>query len=373
MANPPRIFIGYAHTDNDSPDPSKRWLDRLLEMLGPLQLQGLAKAWSDHDIDLGEAWHRTIQDTLDQVVAAVLLISPAFLNSKYIRNSEVPVLLKHAQERGVKILPIIIKHSLYEETTFKYPDPVHGPEELSLASIQAANPISKPLTSMTEDEQDKTLLKVARKLKEIVENPTLALSTKQDETNLTGDFAQAIVPQPTSQPSPQVRWQIVLDGELFSMDEARLVDGIVSQLAKISGDADAEGKARDSIDGSVVLKLKGTEAGFRVVKSLYQSGNLREISGWPVEAVELPNNPSGRTPLPSNLQQRLRFTQRLAEIPGPQFEQLLFALQVPKGIVAGSSSPQGQRVASLLEWAESQGGCGIDSLEALLDDLINPR
>ena len=171
MTNPPRIFICYAHSDNESPDASQRWCDRLLEMLGPLQLQGLAKTWSDQDIELGADWHQDIQDTLDQVVAAVLLISPAFLNSKYIRNSEVPILLKQAQERGVNILPIIVRRCLYKETTFKYPHPVDGPEELSLALLQSANPSSQPLLGMTEDERDNTLLKVARTLKEIVKNP----------------------------------------------------------------------------------------------------------------------------------------------------------------------------------------------------------
>ena len=171
MTNPPRIFICYAHKDNENPDPGERWCDRLLEMLGTLLHQGLAKTWSDQDIELGADWHQDIQDTLDQVVAAVLLISPAFLNSKYIRNSEVPVLLKHAQERGVKILPIIVRRCMYKETTFKYPHPVDGPDELSLASLQSANPSSKPLLSMTEDERDDILLKVARTLNEIVKNP----------------------------------------------------------------------------------------------------------------------------------------------------------------------------------------------------------
>lgn len=171
MADPPRIFICYARTDNENPDPSKCWLDRLIQMLGPLQLRGMVKAWADNDVELGEDWHRTIQDSLEQAVAVVLLISPAFLNSKYIYNSEMPVLLKNAQERDVKILPVIVRRSLYKETTFKYPDPANGPEELALSSIQAANPASKPLSSMTEDEQDETLLKVARKLKEIVANP----------------------------------------------------------------------------------------------------------------------------------------------------------------------------------------------------------
>lgn len=174
MPESPRIFICYARADNQNPDPCKCWMNRLLEMLGPLELQGMAKAWSDQDIEPGEDWHRTIQDSLDQAVAAVLMISPAFLNSKYIRNSEIPVLLKNAQERGVKILPIIVRRCLYEETKFKYPDPFEGPEELLLSSIQAANPASKPLLSMTEDEQDETLLRIARKLKEIVEKHSVA-------------------------------------------------------------------------------------------------------------------------------------------------------------------------------------------------------
>jgi len=30
----PPIFISYAHNDNDSPDPAKRWLNRLREQTG---------------------------------------------------------------------------------------------------------------------------------------------------------------------------------------------------------------------------------------------------------------------------------------------------------------------------------------------------
>jgi hypothetical protein len=32
------VFVCYAHTDNESPDPSKCWLDRLLEQLAPLAI-----------------------------------------------------------------------------------------------------------------------------------------------------------------------------------------------------------------------------------------------------------------------------------------------------------------------------------------------
>ncbi len=165
----PHLFVCYAHQDNESPNPSNRWLDRLLEHLEPLNLQGQVKAWSDKDIELGNDWHQSIQLTLENTKAAVLLVSPSFLASKYIRNSELPVLLKNAKDRGVNILPIILRHCLYKETKFKYPDPVHGPDELSLSSLQAANSPSKPLNGMEEYEQDETLVKVAKRLLEIVQ------------------------------------------------------------------------------------------------------------------------------------------------------------------------------------------------------------
>jgi len=122
---------------------------------------------------IGEDWHQHIQAHLNRAKAVVLLISPAFLASDYIANSELPVILKNAADKeGVKILPIIILPCLYEETRFKYPDSKKGPEEFTLASIQAANPPSETLVEMDEGERNRVLLKVARRLAELLrENP----------------------------------------------------------------------------------------------------------------------------------------------------------------------------------------------------------
>lgn len=159
------VFISYAHEDNESPDRNKRWLDRLTQFLQPLVQQDEVMICSDQDIGLGEDWHAHIQKQLEGARAAVLLISPAFLASKYVRNSELPVLLRNAKGQGVKIIPVILKRCLFEETRFKYPDPKTGPEEFTLASIQASNSPTKPLSGMSEDEQDEVLLKVARALR----------------------------------------------------------------------------------------------------------------------------------------------------------------------------------------------------------------
>lgn len=158
------VFISYAHSDNENSDPSKRWLNRLLEQLQPLVLQDRVSAWSDTEIDLGEQWANSIKKQLQRARVAVLLVSPAFLASKYIRNSELPILLMNAMNEGRIVLPVILRPCLFAETTFKYPDAAHGPEELSLSIFQSANPPDEPLNSMEEDEQDEVLLSVARRI-----------------------------------------------------------------------------------------------------------------------------------------------------------------------------------------------------------------
>jgi hypothetical protein len=123
----PKIFICYAHQDNKGGSNGERWLDRLTEQLGSLQLTEKAQIWSDKRIELGDDWHERIQETLQEVSVAVLLVSPSFLGSRYIRNSELPVLLRNAAEsRGVTILPILLRPCLWRETTFNYPDPKDG-------------------------------------------------------------------------------------------------------------------------------------------------------------------------------------------------------------------------------------------------------
>jgi hypothetical protein len=164
-----QIFICYAHKDNNSQDPSKQWLNRLREQLAPLELEEQAEIWSDQSIESGETWHERIQEALQKVKTAVLLVSPAFLESKYIRNSELPVLLKNAKEKGVVILPIILRPCLWKETRFKYPDSKIGPEALSLSDIQV--PTTAPLNSLSEHEQDQVLYKIAQRISHLVRDP----------------------------------------------------------------------------------------------------------------------------------------------------------------------------------------------------------
>jgi hypothetical protein len=132
------------HTDNESPNHKERWLDRLLEFLKPLERQGDIDLCSDRQIKIGQDWRQRIQEQISGAKAVILLVSPAFLASDYIANSELPAILKNAADHGVKIFPILISRSLFNKAKFKYPDPQNGPEEFTLASIQAFKPPIRP-------------------------------------------------------------------------------------------------------------------------------------------------------------------------------------------------------------------------------------
>jgi TIR domain len=75
------VFISYAQAD-------ALWLDRLLLNLKPLAFEELISVATDRDIGLGDDWHARIQADLNRAGAAVLLVSPAFLASEYIRNND---------------------------------------------------------------------------------------------------------------------------------------------------------------------------------------------------------------------------------------------------------------------------------------------
>ncbi len=138
---PPRVFISYSHAD-------KKWLERLKRHLKPLVREGNLDCWDDTHIRPGDDWQQEIRNALDAAQAAVLLISADFFASDFIDETELPPLLAAAQEKGVRILPLILSASRFAR------DP-------SLARFQAVNSPDRPLNEMPEGEQEKVLERLA--------------------------------------------------------------------------------------------------------------------------------------------------------------------------------------------------------------------
>jgi hypothetical protein len=139
-----KVFISYSHQDEP-------WLQRLAVHLGSLERQGLVDGWSNTRISPGADWRAEIERALAEARIAVLLVSGPFLRSNFIRQVELPALLGQAERDGLEIVPLIVSPCLVEDEPW-------------LARLQAVNPPNQPLTGMTLNDQEETLVKAARRV-----------------------------------------------------------------------------------------------------------------------------------------------------------------------------------------------------------------
>jgi hypothetical protein len=89
------IFVSYSHSD-------AKWRERFEMISKPMSRAVSIEFWSDQKIKAGE-WEKQIQAAMAKAEAVVLLVSPAFLASEYIINTELPYLFKANKERGLMI------------------------------------------------------------------------------------------------------------------------------------------------------------------------------------------------------------------------------------------------------------------------------
>ena len=74
------VFISYGHADMDPVS----WIDRLRLYLGQNRHEGGIEIWDDSRIDAGAEWRQSIGTALHHCKAAILLVGPAFLASRFV-------------------------------------------------------------------------------------------------------------------------------------------------------------------------------------------------------------------------------------------------------------------------------------------------
>jgi hypothetical protein len=139
-----KLFISYAHTDI-------AYLDRILVHLRPLERSGAIDHWSDTRLRAGDQWRGEIEKALRAARTAILLVSADFLASDFIVANELPPLLKAAEDRGTRIIPVIIKPSRFVR-------------DQHLSRFQALNDHKRPVISMTEGEREALYAKLAEEV-----------------------------------------------------------------------------------------------------------------------------------------------------------------------------------------------------------------
>jgi internalin A len=104
-----RIFISYSHRD-------EKLFQEFLVHLKPWQDEGILDAWTDKRLQAGQDWHSEIQQGVASAAVAVLLISPDFMASDYIRQHEISPLLQAAEARELRLAPLYLRPSVIKRT-----------------------------------------------------------------------------------------------------------------------------------------------------------------------------------------------------------------------------------------------------------------
>jgi len=141
------VFISYSHKD-------AKWLEKLKQFLRPLEEKELIRVWDDTEIRAGSDWLGDISKALESARVAVFLVTQNLLDSPFIREKELPVLIDAAKNRGCLIFWIAVSSSTFEDSP--------------LAKFQGAIPPSAPLDLMSDAEQSRVLTDIYRKMKAAV-------------------------------------------------------------------------------------------------------------------------------------------------------------------------------------------------------------
>lgn len=94
------VFLSYAHRN-------VKMKKELVEFLGAVEGIGI-EAWDDAKIRYGQHWRVEIAAAMRRADVAILLVSIDFINSRFIREFELPALLTAAVDRGVKVVPVFV-------------------------------------------------------------------------------------------------------------------------------------------------------------------------------------------------------------------------------------------------------------------------
>jgi hypothetical protein len=132
---PKSIFVSYSRSDEE-------WMRRVVATLQPIEQSGRATIWTDIHIEAGSQWDVELRRSLSTCDVAVLLVSPSFIQSGYVQDVELPVLVERAKAKRTKVLWVALSESAWETTELRNTQAVLNPRQpldrRSSAEVQVA-------------------------------------------------------------------------------------------------------------------------------------------------------------------------------------------------------------------------------------------
>jgi internalin A len=147
-SRPESVFISYSLED-------ARFLKMLMRHLKVLENQGLIRVFVREALPPGALWLEITQSEISSAAVAILLVTPAYLESRALMKDQLPLLLDRAKEAGTTIMPLLVIPSLF----YSLPH---------LCQFKPFNPTSKTLIEMRAGEREKFLVSVAEAVQEEV-------------------------------------------------------------------------------------------------------------------------------------------------------------------------------------------------------------
>jgi hypothetical protein len=117
-----KVLIAYSQQD-------RRYLSEFKTHLARYERERLLNIWDDTKIGAGKIWRDELREALDITRVAILLISADFLASSFIEENILPQLLRAAEAGGALILPVILSHCVFEDTSLQQFQPFNNPSE----------------------------------------------------------------------------------------------------------------------------------------------------------------------------------------------------------------------------------------------------
>lgn len=208
------------------------------------------------------------------------------------------------------------------------------------------------------------------------------------EMNEDEDFATEIQALAQQIQAGKIQDQNAIQMEVTGNDntniQAKAEQGGTQYIAEtININQQLQGTHLDDVQQTVESERRDKETLMRVIEKMVEkqgptvTQHIDTVYGGVAGNVEGDMNISSpKKPVQSHTNatnQRLSLFQKLVSLPGPQFGQVLFGLNPPAGNVPPAQAPQSNRVSALLDWASSPIGCGLDAVEVVYNQVINPQ
>jgi len=95
------VFVSYSHRD-------ARSLDDFRNAVRRLDLDDRLTVWDDTTVQPGSTWADQVERRLESARVIVLLVSPSFLASDFIRECELSEIMRRAQRGGATVVPVML-------------------------------------------------------------------------------------------------------------------------------------------------------------------------------------------------------------------------------------------------------------------------